>query len=81
MFSDFSYLALPENKIHNVNQEQLKEKGIGLLAIGDKKIEEIVTPIQSAECEYKQKYMLTSAIIKNNMQVTKRKPDGVFSDL
>ena len=81
MFSDFSYLALPENKIHNVNQEQLKEKGIGLLSIGDKKIEEIVTPIQSAECEYKQKYMLTSAIIKNNMQVTKRKPDGVFSEL
>lgn len=81
MFSDFSYLALPEDKIHNVNQEQLKEKGIGLLSIGEKSIEEIVTPILSTECEYKQKYILTSVIIKNKMDVTKRKPDGVFSKL
>lgn len=81
MFSDFSYLALPEDKIHNVNQEQLKEKGIGLLSIGENSIEEIVTPILSTECEYKQKYILTSVIIKNKMDVTKRRPDGVFSKL
>ena len=81
MFSDFSYLALPENKVTNVNQEQLKEKGIGLLSISEKKIEEIVKPILSAECEYKQKYILTSAIIKDNTEVIKRKSDGVFSKL
>lgn len=81
MFSDFSYLALPEDKIHNVNQEQLKEKGIGLLSIGEKNIEEVIKPILSTECEYKQKYILTSAIIKNKKDIIKRKPDSVFSKL
>ncbi len=81
MFSDFSYLALPEDKVVNVNQEQLKEKGIGLLSIGEKKVKEIVKPALSAECEYKQKYILTSVIIKNNMEVVKRKSDDVFSKL
>lgn len=81
MFSDFSYLALPEDKIRNVDHKQLIVKGIGLLAIGEKNIKEIVRPTQSSECEYKQKYILTSAIIKNNIQVTQRKSDGVFSEL
>lgn len=81
MFSDFSYFALPEENIHNVNIGELQKNGIGLLSVGETGIEEIVKPIQSSECDYKQKYMITSAILKNNRQVIKRKSDGLFSNL
>ncbi len=81
MFSDFSYLALPEEKIRNVNLTELTESGIGLIAIKKDGLDEIVKPIQSLECEYKQKYMITSSIIKNNKNTNKRKVDGIFSSL
>lgn len=81
MFSDYSYLALPEDKIKNVDLAELKEKGIGLLSVTEKGLDEIVKPIQSKECDYKQKYILTSSIIKDAYDIKKRKPDGVFSNL
>ena len=80
MFSDYSYLALPEEKTRNVNIEELAQGGIGLIAVKKNGLDEIVKPILSPECEYKQKYMITSSIIKSN-NVKKRKADGIFSDL
>lgn len=81
MFSDYSYLALPNDKIRNVDLEQLNRVGIGLLSVNSIKVEEVVTPQQSQECDYKLKYIVTSSIIKDNMQVVKRKSDGIFSKL
>ena len=81
MFSDFSYLALPYDKIHNVAIDQLGITGIGLLSVDARGIHEIIKPQQSQECDYKQKYIITSSIIKNNMQIVKRKPDSIFSEL
>lgn len=80
MFSDYSYLALPEEKIRNVNMDELTQGGIGLIAVKENGLAEIAKPIQSHECEYKQKYMITSSILKSN-KVKKRKADGIFSDL
>ena len=81
MFSDFSYLALPEEKIRNVNLTELNESGIGLISVKDNGLEEVVKPRQSLECEYKQKYMITSSIIRQNQNTLKRKADGIFSNL
>lgn len=36
MFSDYSYLALPEEKIRNVNMDELTQGGIGLIAVKEK---------------------------------------------
>ena len=81
MFSDYSYLALPEEKVRNVDIDLLKNSGIGLLAVNDDGLQEILKPAQSLECEYKQKYIITSAIISNSTQIVKRKADGIFSEL
>lgn len=81
MFSDYSYLALPEEKIRNVDEKILQANGIGLLSVNESGMTEIIRPIQSLECEYKQKYMVTSAIIKNSKDVIKRKADSIFSKL
>lgn len=81
MFSDYSYLALPKDKIRNVNLENLNKSGIGLLSVDSTSIEEIIKPVMSTECEYKQKYMLTSSIVKWNPHTIKRRADGLFSEL
>lgn len=81
MFSDYSYLALPKDKIKNVDLEYLNKSGIGLLSVDASNIEEIIKPIMSSECEYKQKYIVTSSIIKNSSTIYKRKIDGIFSNL
>lgn len=81
MFSDYSYLALPKDKIKNVNIEHLNKSGIGLLSVDMFGIEEIIKPSMSTECEYKQKYMLTSSIIKRYPHTIKRRKDNVFSKL
>lgn len=81
MFSDYSYLALPKDKIKNVDLDYLKKTGIGLLSIDAISIEEIIQPILSKECEYKQKYMITSSILRSSSYMIKRKSDDVFSNL
>lgn len=81
MFSDFSYLALPEEKIKNVELAQVEKNGIGLLSVKNNKIEEIVKPSRSNECDYKQKYIATSTIVKSNDNIINRRNDGVFSAL
>lgn len=81
MFSDYSYLALPEDKIRNVDLELIEQKGIGLLSITEDSIVEVVKPRISTECDYKLKYIITSAIICENRNSFKRRPDKIFSKL
>lgn len=81
MFSDYSYLALPKDKIKNVNIDYLNKSGIGLLSVDVSIVEEIIKPSVSIECDYKQKYMITSTIIDRSNHTLKRKPDNIFSVL
>lgn len=81
MFSDYSYLALPKDKIKNVNLNYLNKTGIGLLSVDSTNIEEVIKPILSTECEYKQKYIVTSSIVKSSFYTLKRRSDGIFSNL
>ncbi|MEG2764708.1 MAG: hypothetical protein RR910_03025 [Acidaminococcaceae bacterium] len=81
MFSDYSYLALPKDRIKNVDLEYINQSGIGLLSVDASSIEEIIKPRLSTECEYKQKYIITSAIIVNDVTMYKRRIDGIFSNL
>jgi hypothetical protein len=82
LFSDYSYLALPESNIKLVNLPLLKQTGIGLLAIGDSNLEEIVPATMSDECTYYMKYIHTSVLIdkyKKNHSKYVRKRDNIFS--
>ncbi len=82
MFSDYSYLAMPKEKIRNVDLGQLEDSGIGLLAIDlNGNIDEVVSPLLSTECEYKQKYLVTSAIMDNSKHITDRRKDKIFASL
>ena len=81
MFSDYSYLALPKDKIRNVDLNLLKTHNIGLLSITLNSIEEILPPAKSLECDYKLKYLATSAILEKNKSPNKRRPDSIFSQL
>lgn len=81
MFSDYSYLALPKDRINIANTDELVESGIGLLAVSALSIEEVVPPAPSTECEYKQKYIITSTIIQKNPHFSNRRRDGIFSNL
>lgn len=81
-FSDYSYLALPEEKIKNVNIAYAQEQGIGLISVtSNGGLQEIIHPKASMVCDYKQKYLVTSAIIAGNMNIVKRIHDPIFSKL
>lgn len=82
LFSDYSYLALPQSNIKHVNIDLLKEVGIGLLAINDKDLKEIIPAQKSNECEYYLKYMHTSVIFDKYKKEDKkyiRKKENMFS--
>ncbi|MDD6632981.1 MAG: hypothetical protein PUE83_08990 [Lachnobacterium sp.] len=82
LFSDYSYLALPEKNINHVNIGKIQEAGIGLLSVKEKVLEEIIPAKKSEECEYYLKYMHTSVIFdkykKENSKYMRRK-DNIFS--
>lgn len=82
LFSDYSYLALPEKNIKHVDFELLKEVGIGLLSIKDGELEEILAAQKSHKCEYYLKYMHTSVLFdkykKENSKYVRRK-NNIFS--
>ena len=79
IFSDYSYLALPEEKIKNVDIDSVQRYGIGLLSVkNDGKIEEIVTPIKSNECDYKQKYIISSHILENLTEEAAKRKKSIF---
>jgi hypothetical protein len=77
LFSDYSYLALPERNIKLVDTNLLKDVGIGLLAIGDGDLEEVIAAQKSTECEYYLKYMHTSILFdkykKENSKYIRKK--------
>lgn len=81
MFSDYSYLALPKDRINAANTDELIEAGIGLLAVSTSSMEEVIPPSHSTEWEYKQKYIITSTIIQKSPHLSNRRRDGVFSNL
>lgn len=82
LFSDYSYLALPEKNIKLVDTNLLKEVGIGLLSIKDGGLEEIIAAQKSMECDYYLKYMHTSVLFdkykKGNKEYIRRK-DNIFT--
>ncbi len=79
-FSDYSYLALPADKIRNVDINQFIDKGIGLLSVEGNMITEILSPIKSTTCKYKIKYLATSEVLKKYGNITgkRRRKDKVF---
>lgn len=81
LFSDYSYLALPERNIKLVDTNVLKDVGIGLLAIGDEDLKEVIAAQKSNECEYYLKYMHTSVLFdkykKENSKYI-RKKNNIF---
>lgn len=82
LFSDYSYLALPEKNIKLVDGGLLKEAGIGLLSVKDGELEEILAAPKSCECEYYLKYMHTSVLFnkykKDNDKYIRRK-NNIFT--
>jgi hypothetical protein len=82
LFSDYSYLAMPKRNIKQVDTNLLKNVGIGLIAIEDGNIEEIIPAQNSNECEYYLKYMHTSVLFdkykKENIKYI-RKKNNIFT--
>lgn len=82
LFSDYSYLALPEKNIKLVDLDSLKAVGIGLLSVKEGEVEEVLTAQKSRECDYYLKYMHTSVLFdkykKENSKYIRRK-DNIFT--
>lgn len=82
LFSDYSYLVLPEENIRLVDMEKVKESGIGLLAVKEGSPTEIITAQRADECEYYLKYMHTSILFdrykKENGKYI-RKKENIFT--
>ncbi len=82
LFSDYSYLVLPEENIRLVDMEKVKESGIGLLAVKEGSLTEIITAQRADECEYYLKYMHTSILFdrykKENGKYI-RKKENIFT--
>ena len=79
-FSDYSYIALPDKYIHNVNFDCFIESGIGILAIKNVKVEEVLTAKKSEKCELILKYIITSKIIEKwNVLEKKHLRKNIFS--
>lgn len=66
-FSDYSYLALPKEFYKNIDIEELKLFGIGLLIIDNDNIEEYLKPKKSTKCDPLSKYVSVSSIIEKNI--------------
>jgi predicted transcriptional regulator len=78
-FSDYSYLALPSDKIQNVDLDKLRNKGIGLLSVENDKMREVLQPRKSNQCNYSFKYLVTSEILYDNNNIgKKRRRDKIF---
>jgi len=79
-FSDYSYVALPDKYINNVNFDCFEESGIGILSINNDKVEEVLTAKKSEKCELILKYIITSKIIENwNTSEKRRLRKNIFS--
>lgn len=82
LFSDYSYLALPEKNIKLVDIDLLRAAGIGLLSVKEDELKEVLPAQKSDECDYYLKYMHTSVLFdkyrrKNNKYI--RRKDNIFT--
>ena len=71
-FSDYSYAALPKDRIKNIDFNLYAKSGIGVLAIDGKTVDEVLPPIKSSKCNNIQKYICTSKVIENSFKIKKR---------
>ena len=62
-FSDYSYLAMPEENFHLVEIDLFEDIGIGLLKITDDFLYEIVPPRKSTICDPLFKYISISSML------------------
>lgn len=82
LFSDYSYLALPEKNIKLVDLDLLKAVGIGLLSVKEREVEEVLPAQKSEECDYYLKYMHTSVLFdkyKKENSIYIRRKDNIFT--
>ena len=82
LFSDYSYLALPISNIKLVDEDLLKEAGIGLLSVNGNCLNEVIEAKKSTECDYNLKYMHTSVIFDRYKKETNkyvRRKDNIFT--
>lgn len=63
-FSDYSYLAIAEDYLKNVDFDQFINAGVGLLSISATEIREIISPIKSKECNCFFKYISISSLLQ-----------------
>lgn len=82
LFSDYSYLVMPEKNIKLVDIALVEESGIGLLCVKEGEMEEVFPAKKSDECDYYLKYMHTSVLFdrykKQNSKYRRRK-DNIFN--
>lgn len=71
-FSDYAYVAMPANYIKNVDKDLFVRHGIGLLSVSGKIIEEVIPARKSNQCQFIQKYLITSKIIERYTNVKKK---------
>lgn len=63
-FSDYSYVALPENAVKSVDENMFTETGIGLLGVADDCLYEVIRPLKSTKCDYLFKYISISTMLE-----------------
>ena len=61
-FSDYSYLAILEQYQKNIDLDELKNSGIGLIVVGDK-IKQVIKPKKSKQCDKYFKYISISSLL------------------
>lgn len=64
-FSDYSYLALPEEYMGSIQEKEFIDTGIGLLSIGENNVTEVIKPSKSNQCDSYFKYMSISSLLNN----------------
>lgn len=60
-FSDYSYLAILEQYQKNIDLNEFKEAGIGLIVVGDE-IRQVIKPKKSKQCDKYFKYISISSL-------------------
>ena len=73
LFSDYSYVAMPAAYIKNIDLMLFRDCEIGLLSVDGKKLTEIVPAQKSDQCNFIQKYLITSKILERYETINKRR--------
>ncbi len=78
LFSDYSYLAIKSEYIKNVDLDLTEQLGIGVIAVSNDNLSEIVLPKQSENCNELFKHISLSYLIDKTNTI-KRKNDSFFN--